>query len=217
MRKFSPQNLGRGVLWRSKSEQSAKVLSVKIAFSPIRESFLPWKFTAIRYIICVLNVPKHSQLHTRVYIAKVLYTLQCHYSFVSLFIAPWVEGKWLIPKPQPCIIVTQLLWLSPLMWHGSMLAILPNFALFCLLVCMLWVINTYELGTSDIPGTSPYHAMPFDYIIGSPCNWLLWRFFVQHETSIITASVTMPTPNVTNRSVLSPSESPLAVPVYVCT
>ena len=37
--KFSPRNLGRGVLWRCKSEQSAKVFSTKIKFSSIRESF----------------------------------------------------------------------------------------------------------------------------------------------------------------------------------
>ena len=49
-RKFSPQNLGCGVLWCCKSEQSVKVFSAKIVFSPIRESFLPQKFSAIRYI-----------------------------------------------------------------------------------------------------------------------------------------------------------------------
>ena len=51
MRKFSLRNLGRDVLWRRKSEQSAKVFSAKIVFSPICESFLPQKFSAIRYII----------------------------------------------------------------------------------------------------------------------------------------------------------------------
>ena len=32
MQKFSPQNLGRGILWCSKSEQSANVFSTKIVF-----------------------------------------------------------------------------------------------------------------------------------------------------------------------------------------
>ena len=48
--KFSPRNLGCDVLWRCKSEQSAKVFSAKIIFPPIRESFLPRKFPAIRYM-----------------------------------------------------------------------------------------------------------------------------------------------------------------------
>ena len=38
-RKFSPQTLGCGILWRGKSVQSANVFSVKIVFSPIHESF----------------------------------------------------------------------------------------------------------------------------------------------------------------------------------
>ena len=38
-----------GVLWYGKNEQSAKVLPRKLYFSPIRESFLPRKFPAIRY------------------------------------------------------------------------------------------------------------------------------------------------------------------------
>ena len=50
-RKFSPWNLGRGVLWHGQSEQSAKVFSVKIVFSPICKSFLPQKFTTIRYTV----------------------------------------------------------------------------------------------------------------------------------------------------------------------
>ena len=45
---FSPRNLGHGVLWHCKSEQSTKVFSAKIVFSPICESFLPRKFPAIR-------------------------------------------------------------------------------------------------------------------------------------------------------------------------
>ena len=45
MRKFSLRNLGCGVIWRCKSEQSTKVFSAKIVFSLIRESFLPQKFT----------------------------------------------------------------------------------------------------------------------------------------------------------------------------
>ena len=49
-RKFSPQNLGCGVLWRCKSEQSAKVFYAKIVFLTIRESFLPQKFPTIRYL-----------------------------------------------------------------------------------------------------------------------------------------------------------------------
>ena len=48
--------------------------------------FLPRKFTAIRYIICVLNVPKHSRLHTRVYIARALYILQRMSLFLCEFI-----------------------------------------------------------------------------------------------------------------------------------
>ena len=47
--KFSPQNLGHSVLRHGKSEQSAEVFSTKIVFSPIRKSFLPWKFPAIWY------------------------------------------------------------------------------------------------------------------------------------------------------------------------
>ena len=39
--KFSPRNLGHGVFWHSKSEQSAKVFSAKIVFSPNHESFFP--------------------------------------------------------------------------------------------------------------------------------------------------------------------------------
>ena len=31
-KKFSPQNLGCGILWHGKSEQSAKVFSTKIVF-----------------------------------------------------------------------------------------------------------------------------------------------------------------------------------------
>ena len=49
-RKFSTWNLGCDVLWHCKSEQSAKVFSA-IVFSPIRRSFLPWKFPAIRYVL----------------------------------------------------------------------------------------------------------------------------------------------------------------------
>ena len=44
LRKFSPRNLG--VFWHGKSEQSAKVFSMKIVFYQF-ESFLPWKFHAI--------------------------------------------------------------------------------------------------------------------------------------------------------------------------
>ena len=50
-RKFSPQNLGHGVLWRGKSEQSVKVFSAKIVFSPICETFLLRMFTAIWYTL----------------------------------------------------------------------------------------------------------------------------------------------------------------------
>ena len=32
------------------SEQSVKIFPVKIVFSPIHESFLPWKLTTIRYV-----------------------------------------------------------------------------------------------------------------------------------------------------------------------
>jgi len=38
-----------GILWHSKSEQSAKVFSVKIVFSPICESFLIRKFPTVWY------------------------------------------------------------------------------------------------------------------------------------------------------------------------
>ena len=55
--KFSPQNLGHGVLWHGKSKQSAKVFSAKNAFSPIRKSFLPRKFLPIRY------TKSHPSLH----------------------------------------------------------------------------------------------------------------------------------------------------------
>jgi len=40
---------GRGGLSRGKSEQSVKVFSAKIIFSPIHNKFLPRKFPAIRY------------------------------------------------------------------------------------------------------------------------------------------------------------------------
>ena len=43
------RNLGHGVLQHSKSEQSAKVFSAKIVFSPICAGFLPRKFPTIRY------------------------------------------------------------------------------------------------------------------------------------------------------------------------
>ena len=59
-RKFSPWNLGRGVLWRCKSEQSVKVFFAKIVFSPIRESFLPWKFPAIRYYNVMMIKLEHK-------------------------------------------------------------------------------------------------------------------------------------------------------------
>ena len=42
---------GCGILWHGKSEQSAKVFSAKIVFSPIHESFLPRKFSVIRYSV----------------------------------------------------------------------------------------------------------------------------------------------------------------------
>ena len=49
-RKFSPRNLGCGVLCCCKSDQSAKVFSAKIVISPIHESFFPSKVPAIQYI-----------------------------------------------------------------------------------------------------------------------------------------------------------------------
>ena len=55
-RRFSLQNLECGVLQCIKSEQSAKVSPQKSYFSPIRESFLPWKFHAIRYWGAVYNL-----------------------------------------------------------------------------------------------------------------------------------------------------------------
>ena len=67
-----------------------------------------------------------------------------------------------------------------------------------------------------IPVDNPYHTIPDDYIICLLCNWLLRCFIVQHETSIITASVTMPTPNVTIRSVLSPPVFVVPVTVSAC-
>ena len=57
-RKFSPWNLGRSVIWHCKSEQSVKVFSTKIVFSPIRESFLPWKFSTIRQVKHATNDQK---------------------------------------------------------------------------------------------------------------------------------------------------------------
>ena len=59
-RKFSPQNLGHGIRWRCKSEQSAKVFSTKILFPPIRKSFLPRKFPAIWYVIPYCNTLAES-------------------------------------------------------------------------------------------------------------------------------------------------------------
>ena len=47
---FSPQNLGRGVLWHSKASNPRKFSPRKSYFSPIPESFLPRKFPVIRYI-----------------------------------------------------------------------------------------------------------------------------------------------------------------------
>ena len=46
--------------WRCKSEQIPKVFSAKIVFSPIRESFLPRKFAAIRY----MATSKQADIHT---------------------------------------------------------------------------------------------------------------------------------------------------------
>ena len=60
---FSLRNLGRDVLWRCKSKQSAKVFSAKIVFSPIRESLLPRRFPAIRYVIT--SPPTSSLLCTQ--------------------------------------------------------------------------------------------------------------------------------------------------------
>ena len=57
--KFSLWNLGRGIDWCSKSEQSAKVFLTESYFSPICESFLPRKFLAIRYhVLHLLLTPK---------------------------------------------------------------------------------------------------------------------------------------------------------------
>ena len=58
--KFSPRNLGCGVLWRGKNKESANVFFV--IFFTIRESFLPWKFPAIRYITFIYTY--HSIIHT---------------------------------------------------------------------------------------------------------------------------------------------------------
>ena len=63
---------------------------------------------------------------------------------------------------------------------------------------------------------NPYHTIPDDYMICLPCNWLLRWLFVQHETSIITASVAMPTLNATIRSVLSPPVSVVPLTVSAC-
>ena len=68
-RKFSPWNLGRGVLWRCKSEQSAKVFSAKIVFSPICKNFFPRKFPAIQYVSCMVD---SGAFHMTVY-----YSINC--------------------------------------------------------------------------------------------------------------------------------------------
>ena len=48
-RKFCPRNLGRGVLWHGKSEQSTKVFSAKIIFFTNSRRFSPSKVS--RYMV----------------------------------------------------------------------------------------------------------------------------------------------------------------------
>ena len=51
LRIFIGETWGQGVLWCGTREQSVKVFSAKLYFSPIRESFLPLKFPAIQYLL----------------------------------------------------------------------------------------------------------------------------------------------------------------------
>ena len=54
--KVSPRNLGRGVLWRCKSDQSTKVFSAKIVISPIHEKFFPSKVSRYTVYACKLQL-----------------------------------------------------------------------------------------------------------------------------------------------------------------
>ena len=99
MRKFSLRNLGRDVLWRRKSEQSAKVFSAKIVFSPICESFLPQKFSAIRYIILwevdyMLNLVNSNLQYDpiqlrRVHVCNCMIVLALFPGLSQLFVTSW--------------------------------------------------------------------------------------------------------------------------------
>ena len=63
MRKFSLQNLGRGILWHGKSEQSAKVFSVKIVFFTDLRKFSPSKVS--HYVVtCPLQHTQHTHTHS---------------------------------------------------------------------------------------------------------------------------------------------------------
>ena len=66
---------GCSILWRGKSEQSANVFSAKTVFSPICTSFIPQKFSAIRYsrqeqwLLCVYC---SRQLHVAIYLPSIV-------------------------------------------------------------------------------------------------------------------------------------------------
>ena len=89
--KFSPQNLGRGVLWCGKSEQSAKVFSAEIVLFPNSQKFLPWKFPAIRYkhhLISLIQpypiqytlLHQPTTLHERTFHASTVFILWCFWT-----------------------------------------------------------------------------------------------------------------------------------------
>jgi len=95
---FSLRNLGRGILrCCKKSEQSAKVFSAKIVFSPIRESFLPRKFPAIRMLLLYPSPPTSSLPPPPSYAHKQHTHLSIHTVINALITAPE------IPEGLPCL------------------------------------------------------------------------------------------------------------------
>ena len=69
--KFSPRNLGRGILWRCKSEQSVKVFSAKSYFHQIAKVFSLESFplygtlhesivTAALFMLCTVSADLHK-------------------------------------------------------------------------------------------------------------------------------------------------------------
>ena len=77
-RKLSPQNLGYGILWHGKSEQSTKLFSAKIIFSPIHAK-----------VFYLESFPLYSNMEsfcwTRCSICSIMHVHNCPYThFLSL-------------------------------------------------------------------------------------------------------------------------------------